>query len=65
MGHVVIQIGYGEKIWNELGKKSIDLNMKAVAIFADSANVFWMVNMIPSCKDNCTTRNPSRAHFLF
>jgi hypothetical protein len=49
MGRIAIQIAYGERIWNALGKDLVSLNKEAVGFISDNLNRFWLVDIFHFC----------------
>ncbi|PVF98200.1 cytochrome P450 [Serendipita vermifera] len=50
MARIVIQIAYGEKIWNTIGKDLARLNAEAVGLVTTCLNSFWFVDIFHSLR---------------
>jgi hypothetical protein len=50
MGRIVIQIAYGEHIWNTIGKELVSLHVEAIGLVTSCLNRFWFVDVFRSCK---------------
>jgi hypothetical protein len=43
-------MGYGEKIWDEIGDELVELNTEGFNILTDNVTQFWIVDYIRVCK---------------